>query len=550
MVTAKSEVKLGAVATPYQIIRYIVQSLLQYWQKTRKLNQNLRDIHVLDPAVGDGRFLLEFAETYKTEINERNEIPLYCYGLDINSNSIQLAQTNFKKKENITTNVSLKVGNALIGFISAPSEWDKTWSIQKLNKAFFLGKKMKETDFCEVYHPFHWFLEWPNVISNNGFDLILGNPPYGISFSQEEKILFRKLYRAFDPEFESYILFLERSIHLLRNEGLLGMIIPNNLLSNYHYRNIRKFLLQNVKILKIINFDNQVFPNIHVETCAIFLQRHFHQNERENNHVQFGRIKNALNLESLPLLDQFIIQKEIWNNFHKIFLPTPDIEIQRILKKIQKNSIPLGDIVQISRGIELGFTSPLTSDTKINPEYVPLIAGRSIRKFRIDNNVRYIKFDNSNKSIFKNKSLYLQPKLLLRRIGHELVAAYDTNNYFCVCDVYILILKPTRPSFELLYLEALLNSKLMSFYLIQRFTSVKTIFPKIPIKFLRDLPLKFPLNQTKIQDKIQDLHNTPCYSFEMSSEKFKHIQFNIEQEIFSIYEIDAQEQQIINEFFN
>ena len=550
MAAAKSEVKLGAVATPYQITRYIVQTLLDYWQKSRELTQNRKNICILDPAVGDGRFLLEFAETYKSEINKKwREILVYCYGLDINSSSIQLAQTNFQKREKKATDVSLKVGNALLGYTSPPRDWNTTWSKKKLNKTFFLINKVKEDDSREIKHLFHWFLEWPDAILNNGFDIILGNPPYGINFSREEKMLFRKLYRTFDPEIESYILFLERSIGLLRDEGFLGMIIPNNILSNYHYRNIRKFLLQNVKILKIVNFDNQVFPNIHVETCIIFLQRYSRQNERDDNHIQFGRIKNASNLEVLPLTNQFIIQKEIWNKPYQLFLPTPDIEIQRLLEKIQNNSAPLGDIVQISRGIELGFTSPLTRDVKVNSEYVPLIAGRSIKKFRIDDNIRYIKFDGDNKSIFKDKDLYLQPKLLLRRIGHELISAYDPNHHFCVCDVYILTLKPSRPVFELMYLEALLNSKLMSFYLMQRFTSVKTIFPKIPIKFLRELPVKFPVNQTKIQDKIRDLHKKPWNSRENTSEDFKQFLSKIDLEIFRTYEINSQEQKVINEFF-
>ncbi|MFW9905950.1 MAG: TaqI-like C-terminal specificity domain-containing protein, partial [Candidatus Thorarchaeota archaeon] len=317
-----------------------------------------------------------------------------------------------------------------------------------------------------------------------------------------------------------------------------------------HYQNIRKFLLQNVKILKIINFDDQVFPKIHVETCAIFLQRYFHRNERENNHVQFGRIKYALNLENLPFMDHTIIQKEIWNNPYELILPTPNTEIQTIIEKVQRNSIPLGDIAKLSRGIELGFTSTHTSEVKVNPEYVPLIAGRSIRKYRINSNVRYIKFERSNKSIFKDRNNYLQPKLLLRRIGHELIAAYDPNHLFCVCDVYILILEPPRPSFELLYLEALLNSKLMSFYLMQRFASVKTIFPKIPIKFLKDLPIKYPINQTKIQDNIRDLHNTPWNIRGTTLEKFTQNLSKIDLEISRIYEIDNQEHQIINEFFN
>ncbi|MFX0124932.1 MAG: Eco57I restriction-modification methylase domain-containing protein [Candidatus Hodarchaeota archaeon] len=551
MVTLDSVSKLGAVPTPPQIITYIVHVLLDYWGKSQESGQNNKNLNVLDPAVGDGRFLIDFADQYKKRINKNNwKKALFCYGLDINSESIESASRNFKdKKISQSTNLSLKVGNALLGFISAPKGWDKSWPIQKLDKSITSIHSLEEINSQTIKHPFHWFLEWPDVISKNGFDIILGNPPYGVRFSHDEKILFRKLYQAFDPELESYILFLERSIQLLRDKGLLGMIIPNNLLSNYHYQDIRQFLLQNVKLLRIVNFDGHVFPGFHVETCVIFLERNIHQKERNDHKVQFQRIKNTLDPPYLPLMNNFIIQREIWNNPYELLLPKHDTIINTILEKIQKNSTPLGEIVQISRGIELGFMSHHTSNYKLDSDYVPLIAGRSIRKFRLDKNIRYIRFDRKNKSIFKDINQYLQPKLMVRRIGHELIAVYDPDHHFCVCDVYIIIPKSNRPTSELIYLEALLNSKLLSFFLKKRFTSIKTIFPKIPIKFLRDLPVKMPSNLTKIQNKIIDLHNIPWSFREASPDQLKLLN-DINLEIFKIYDISIQEQEIICNSFN
>lgn len=548
MAPASSLNNLGAVATPYQIVRYIVLELLDYWkssQKTDPNNKGYKKIHVLDPAVGDGRFLIEFLKLSENRIKN----PLYCYGLDINARSIDSAKNKFGERKDLkSTKISLKVGNALLGCITAPKGWNNSWPITKLNKSIFLNQNLEGIDLNEFQHPFHWFLEWQKVISNNGFDFILGNPPYGVKFSRPEKILFRKVYQAFDPEIESYILFLERSIHLLRHKGLLGMIIPNNILSNYHYRNIRKFLLQNADILKIVNFNSQIFTGIHVETCAIFLQRNIHQKERGNNKIQFRRIENSLDFRNIPQTENFILQRDVWKNPYELFLPSLDIRIQKILEKIQKNSTPLGKFVQISRGIELGYTSPNTNDIKLDSDYVPLIAGRSIRKFSIDNNVRYIKFNKHNKSIFKDINQYLQPKLLLRRIGHELIAAYDPNHLFCVCDVYIIVLKSNEPTIQFPYLEALLNSKLMSFYLMQRFTSVKTIFPKIPIKFLKDLPIKIPSEIKKIQEITQELHKIPWRIREKAS--WKELINEINSEIFQVYEISIKEQDIVNNSFD
>ena len=87
----------------------------------------------------------------------------------------------------------------------------------------------------------------------------------------------------------------------------------------------------------------------------------------------------------------------------------------------------------------------------------------------------------------------------------------------------------------------------MSFYLMQRFTSVKTIFPKIPIKFLKDLPIKIPSDMKKIQNRVQDLRNIPWKIREKASYELID---EINSEIFQIYDIGINEQEIINNSFD
>jgi len=123
-----------------------------------------------------------------------------------------------------------------------------------------------------------------------------------------------------------------------------------------------------------------------------------------------------------------------------------------------------------------------------------LVAGRNIHKFFIDEKIRFIKFDRNQKRIYKDIKLYNQSKILLRRIGHSLIAAYDPNNLFCVCDVYILTLRPEWSDLNLRYIELILNSSLLTFYLNHRYLSVKNLFPKIPIRYLKQLPVKIPQN--------------------------------------------------------
>ncbi|MFX0013934.1 MAG: Eco57I restriction-modification methylase domain-containing protein [Candidatus Hermodarchaeota archaeon] len=538
--------RLGAVSTPEQIVKYIVHVVLKSWEKYRGSPQTSKNLRILDPAVGDGRFLIHFALCFK-ELSERKDWNdnLQCYGLDVNPKSIKLAHRNFEEKEGLTfVDVHLKIGNALLGFIFKPKGREVTTLKNNIDDDFQFHYDLIKKDIQSVNYLFHWFQEWPEVLIHNGFDIILGNPPYGIQFSYEEKNLFRKLYQAFDPEMESYILFIERSIYLLREGGILVFIIPNNLLSNYHYQNIRQFLLDNTKILKIISLNRQIFPGFHVETCILILQRIADKSDRDKNKILFSTIDDPLNFPFKTTDNGSITQEESSKNPFKLLLPKPDVLIKRILKKIQHNNIALKNFVSISRGIELGFNSHLTSNKKLDSNFVPLIAGRSIRKFRLDKNIRYIRFDKDKKSIFKDYSIYQQPKILLRRIGHELTAVFDPHHHFCVCDVYMIILNPSRPILELKYLEVLLNSNLLSFYLRHNFTNVKQIFPKIPIGYLKKLPIKIPSSLSKIQELVENPIDLPWNIQKASSYQLKRID-RLNQEIFRIYDITSKEQEII-----
>jgi len=455
----------GVVPTPPHFVDLMINLILE--TKTFWDSQKSSEIFILDSSVGDGRFLFEFAKSWLNSRDQSYQITLH--GLDIKQESIDRCKTS-KNKFPANSNIclSFKTGNALIG--------DHKYA----------GENVTDDLVPIPSTPFHWNKEWP---SPEGYDICLGNPPFGLSFTPEEKKYFKHRYRSVDPEVESYLLFVERSVELLKEGGLLTFLIPNNFATNYRYQEFRNFLFENMAIQKIIMLKDKVFTEVAVETCILVGYKDTQPVKEKQQMIEFSEYSKNEGFSKLHK-DR---QDKLWEEDNRFLVPLKSSNYKKILKAIARGTTSLGEIVSISRGIELGFNSDLTSDIE-NSSLVPLVAGRNIHKFFIDEKIRFIKFDRNQKRIYKDIKLYNQSKILLRRIGHSLIAAYDPNNLFCVCDVYILTLRPEWSDLNLRYIELILNSSLLTFYLNHRYLSVKNLFPKIPIRYLKQLPVKIPQN--------------------------------------------------------
>ena len=49
---------------------------------------------------------------------------------------------------------------------------------------------------------------------NGGFDIVIGNPPYGATFDQNMKNYIRKNFDSYEYKYESYVYFMEKSLDL------------------------------------------------------------------------------------------------------------------------------------------------------------------------------------------------------------------------------------------------------------------------------------------------------------------------------------------------
>jgi hypothetical protein len=95
-----------------------------------------------------------------------------------------------------------------------------------------------------------------------GFDVVIGNPPYGSLITEEQKKSFNAIYRYQSYQLDSYLLFLERCHELSVPAGCIALIIPNTWLLNLFSKELRRWIFTDKTIIAIVHFTTAVFTAV------------------------------------------------------------------------------------------------------------------------------------------------------------------------------------------------------------------------------------------------------------------------------------------------
>ena len=480
----KNRKEQGIYYTPKFIVDYIVQNALgPVLDKCKSIN-DLQKIKILDPACGSGSFLVaamiflikkyeEFGVKpsgyLKIQILQNN-----IYGVDLDKQAVELARLNLLlntfdsqiKLPGLENNI--KNGNSLI------SGTDK-----ELIKYFgknYRGKK-----------PFSWQEEFPEVFKQGGFDCIIGNPPYisvkhGIP-TDEDSYYLDKFYSA-KGQYDLFLLFIEKAFGILKNDGLLGFIIPKQLLTNINFKNCRELLFKNSIEVRIAN-TVMPFSDAQVETIIMLSKKGkgtadyqvFFEKIDENGERSETYIKN-LNMILL-------------NNPALLVNPNQDALSKRLQIRFDQKSIKLKELFSVIRGLEFGKKDEkILHDYKMNS--IEIIRGEDLDRYKLSSSGLYIGQENINKDIL------VKNKIIIRRVANKIIASLDRNGICNVNTIYNLIPKDETYSAE--YVLAILNSRLMNYL----FKSINPIEDKL-FPYLR----------------VYQIENILIYRIDLTSDKGK-----------------------------
>ena len=391
VVEDKPEVKKagGVYYTPIYIVNYIVENTVGELLKEKTLKQ-VKKLKILDPACGSGSFLIGAYQylldwhydfyladddgpekwmkgrspalyqgsrgNYHLTTAERKRILLNnIYGVDIDSQAVEVTKLSLllkvlegENEQTLTRQIRLfqervlpdlgnniKCGNSLIG------------------SDFYDGQQLSLLDEEERYriNVFDWETEFSEIMKDSGFDAVIGNPPYiRIQALKEWAPLEIEFYKqrymsASKGNYDIYVVFVERGLNLLNEQGQMGFILPSKFFSTDYGQILRQSITDRKALVKVVDFGHaQVFKKATTYTCLLFLRG------KPSQSVLYAKITFPPEIITNPAMQ--IIESEAFTG--KPWTFATGVE-KSLIKKITKNFLPLSNLpCQIGRGSSSG----------------------------------------------------------------------------------------------------------------------------------------------------------------------------------------------------
>ncbi|MHB1440446.1 MAG: Eco57I restriction-modification methylase domain-containing protein [Cuniculiplasma sp.] len=586
----------GIYYTPSYIVNYIIKNTVGEYIKTHTPEEILR-VRILDPACGSGSFLIraykelenywrkelklneeglmqtrfdsdnsERVYTLKTDILRNN-----IFGVDLDPKAIEIAQLNLLLQISETKHKlpllrdNIKVGNSLID--------DPNIS----NRAF------------------KWEKQFPEIMKEGGFDIVIGNPPYIRIQEIEEKeisFLFHQT-KISEGYLDTYMLFTETAVNLLRENGLLSFIMPLKFLTSNYGKGLRKFLLESGQVIKIIDFgDLPVFESATTYSGILVLRKTIIKNENLNFYKQtdLNLVKNGLIEHTEPItIRQSSLSETPWFFSDKKEMKLVEkldeakTKLMDVCEKIYQGLITSADSVFILR-IKNGklFSESLGDYVSIEPQILKnLVKGLEIKRYGILNSDRFLffpyekefknkyelipeetlrlKFPLAYNYLIKNKETLLErsdvisnsiswyafsrPQNLEEFENIKILTPFNAfNNSFTIDELgkwfftagvaggYGLKLKN---SISYKYLLGILNSKLVEFYVKMTSTYLRGKYYSYEHRFIKNVPIIFG-NSNEVKEIEQLVNNIISLQASIettmkNTEKYSYIKSRIEE---------------------
>ncbi|MDR1484223.1 MAG: N-6 DNA methylase, partial [Planctomycetaceae bacterium] len=375
-----------------------------------------------------------------------------------------------------------------------------------------------------------------------GFDIVIGNPPYGAGLSIEEKFLFKNLFadvHTRTPDTFNY--FISKGISLLKNNGVISYIVPNNLLFQGENTKTRNLLINTNHLQRVINLGDNTFEKADVPTCIFVAIKE----KKEDYEVAYTNHRKG-NIKTIDFnhVKDYLLKSDI----NKI----PDLVIGvscagvKILKDIEAVSWKIDDVaLEVASGIGTGgdkifrISKRFAEENNFEKEILkPVLIGGEIDKYKIANTDHLLIYSYKKSQTdklpnifnylipFQEKlskkretqkglipwwclhwhrypELFSEEKIIMRQTADNIRATHDNNGFYTLNSILVFKINPDK-NVSYRYAVILLNSKLNNFVYKNITQEEGRIFAEVKPQNVRKLFLP------KISLKEQNIFEVLC----------------------------------------
>jgi N-6 DNA Methylase len=379
---------------------------LQFW---KAYEQKLANIKVVDPACGSGAFLNqvfdylynEWAKVVKPEIKKLST-PLDKQMLESSIVNEPLAFTysgdeEWRLKKHIILNNIYGVDlNGESVEITKLSLWlktaNKTNSLAALYDNIKQGNSLIDDPIVAGDNAFDWNKAFSEIMKEGGFDVVVGNPPWGAEMKDEEKAFLKSKFKAaIEGKIDSYKFFYEKSFEVLKKStSYLSFITPNTFQYNIQSLLLRGLILDQTDITHAVELRKNVFDDAPDVVPSILVLKKY----KEANHLINRRVASS----NIPIVsmeqDEWEIKSPILQSIFssdsekKINLRLED-NFQKIKAKIENTKYHLGDFFGLKQGTKPygdkdDKKNRLLDIGKEKKGWEKAINGRNLERYNID----------------------------------------------------------------------------------------------------------------------------------------------------------------------
>jgi len=569
--------------------------------------KQISNIKILDPACGSGSFLIaayQYLLDYHLDYYAKNEPQKHekekrimlgpensaaltiqekkrillnnIYGVDIDPQAVEVTKLSLllkvlenedqetlryqmklfhKERALPDLDQNIKCGNSLIG----PDFY------QNQQKSFF-----ENDDEKRKINAFDWHSEFKDIFkpvrgadtlvgtqpvrpSNPGFDVVIGNPPWGGDIDRYLSYFHEKYPSTTHEHTDSFKLFIEQAINLLRSNRLGSMIVPNTILRQKRLKDVRGLLMKYC-INSLVDLGENVFKGVVAPSCIFVVEKIQLKPTHQVSIVNLTKLPNSQKAEILArrgTIGDSMKQATFENNADLAFVSKG--------KEYSVNVVLLGEFTDLKcrdaginyQRVGTGMQDKGKSDLADRLLYEGrrqkerdqmYWKGSDIGRYWIEESTsrfcrtNYKDFIRSNEVVILNKEVYeTSPKILFRQTADRILATIDYKGVWFGRSIIAILPRPLS-SHKLEYFLGILNSTYFEFLYNSLAQEEGRVFAQVKLAKVKQLPIRIidfsnTTDKTRHDKMVQLVGSMLSLHKKLSSAKTPYDKSRLESEI-------------------